>query len=282
MFNTNSASENVLKLSYEGALVSPKSDSDLVYENRAYGSASGLLIPDEYILTLRSPARDQRHRGTCAAFVGSTISEYKHNINLEEYMSPEFIYHHRKTRPDSGMYGRDVFNILKNFGCVPESLYEYLSHDESDIPNEMLYEVANKYRIMDYARVETIMGLKLAMLGNEVAYLLLPAYNRTTEFWEKRDNEPIYHAVAVIGYNKKGFVFKNSWGPGWGHEGYGCFPYNRWDVHAECWVALGDNKSITTTTSDTKLDYGSDNVKHSKSLFKKKRFSLNRKRTQSL
>lgn len=239
-------------LPHESALISPECTTDLVYENRAYlGSTVGFNLPDEHVLIVKLPARDQMQRGTCAAFVGSTISEHK--LNIREYMSPEFIYYHRKTKPGQGMYGRDVFNILMKIGSVPEDIYNYLTDDGAPPqPDEYLYEIAHKYRIKDYARVETIMGLKLALLNNEIAYLLLPAYNKSIEFWIKpessenknKHNILFYHAVAVIGYNTTGFIFRNSWGEKWGNNGCGCFPYSMWEFHIECWVAIGDHHQM--------------------------------------
>jgi hypothetical protein len=49
------------------------------------------------------------------------------------------------------------------------------------------------------------------------------------------------HAFALVGYNERGFVVQNSWGPGWGLGGFGVMPYDDWVEHGtDAWaVALG-------------------------------------------
>jgi hypothetical protein len=49
------------------------------------------------------------------------------------------------------------------------------------------------------------------------------------------------HAFALVGYNDKGFVVQNSWGPGWGAGGFAVMPYADWVSYGtDCWaVALG-------------------------------------------
>jgi hypothetical protein len=46
------------------------------------------------------------------------------------------------------------------------------------------------------------------------------------------------HAVAIVGYNDRGFLIQNSWGPTWGSGGYAILPYEDWlDNAMDCWVA---------------------------------------------
>lgn len=49
------------------------------------------------------------------------------------------------------------------------------------------------------------------------------------------------HAFALMGYNERGFIVQNSWGPGWGAGGFAILPYGDWAVHAvDAWAcALG-------------------------------------------
>jgi hypothetical protein len=46
------------------------------------------------------------------------------------------------------------------------------------------------------------------------------------------------HAFAIVGYNERGFLVQNSWGPDWGSYGYGILTYDDWLINAmDCWVA---------------------------------------------
>ncbi|WP_367067132.1 C1 family peptidase [Oryzisolibacter sp. LB2S] len=49
------------------------------------------------------------------------------------------------------------------------------------------------------------------------------------------------HAYAFVGYNERGFVLQNSWGPDWGAHGFAVLSYEDWLQHAmDAWVvALG-------------------------------------------
>jgi len=49
---------------------------------------------------------------------------------------------------------------------------------------------------------------------------------------------PDGHAVAIVGYNKDGFIIQNSWGPSWGHKGFALLPYEDFMIHAtDVWAA---------------------------------------------
>ena len=53
------------------------------------------------------------------------------------------------------------------------------------------------------------------------------------------------HAVAIVGYDDNGFIFKNSWGTGWGDKGYGwvSFDYHRLFCAEAFGMALGKVKA---------------------------------------
>lgn len=54
-----------------------------------------------------------------------------------------------------------------------------------------------------------------------LAYGGLPVYNSSiNEFWLKDGSFEGGHAVAIIGYDKEGFIIRNSWGGMYGYNGY--------------------------------------------------------------
>lgn len=216
------------------ALRSPIDDRDWLFEALAKGSADETTYPEELNLSEHignHPA--QGVRGTCAAITGAIIREI--NLNRQHRkakrsLSAEFIYYHRQNKPSSGMYGRDVFKVLKRIGTVDEEDFPYHS---SNAPTDELYEKARDNRITAYARVTTITGLKTALCDVGPAYLLLPLYESRPNFW-KGETLDGGHAVAVIGYNKHGFVIENAWQKTVSL----IFPYKDWDDHWECWVPM--------------------------------------------
>lgn len=231
-----------------GALRSPYDPSDWIFDNIAKCSDHACSdIPDELDLREYSlPSRNQKRRGTCAAFAAATIKEMQDSVEFgsSEYMSSEFIYYHRRNKPGSGMYGRNVFQILKDIGTVPESIYPYRGDEKAPTPDQELYEIAANNKIANYARVTTLAGLKRALYELGPCYLLLPIYKSRPEFWKAEEDERDQggHAVVVVGYTKDSLILKNSWGKNWNGDGCILFPFSDWGIHWECWVSM-DEKS---------------------------------------
>lgn len=46
------------------------------------------------------------------------------------------------------------------------------------------------------------------------------------------------HAFAILGYDERGFILQNSWGPSWGRHGQAVMSYEDWLENGwDCWVA---------------------------------------------
>lgn len=201
--------------------------------------------------------RNQGSRGTCSAFAGAALKEYHEytdsGANYFNYMSPEFLYYYRMNKPAAGMYGRDVMEILRKCGIAPEVSYQYISDESKPAPSDEVSDEARKYTIEAYAAVESIDDLKHALNAYGVCWISFPVYTSRPEFWRSKVGEASNggHAVAVVGYNKDGFILRNSWGREWNGDGHVVYPYSDWNSHWEVWSAV-DKRGSPKVPGDKK------------------------------
>lgn len=205
-------------------------------------------LPDKYDLTKKLlPVRNQGIQDSCVAMTAACIKEYQEYLNSFKknkiiYFSPQFIYNNRKNQDSTGMTSRNLMKILHKFGCCLEKTYPYgkIEHP-SLIPREVYLE-ASKYKIKGYARINTICGLKNALINYGPCLIAFPIYNCKKYFWKKKSNEKLKggHTLTVVGYNEKGFILRNSWGKKWGNNGYVIYPYSHFGSHWEIWSTFDD------------------------------------------
>jgi len=191
------------------------------------------------------PIRDQGNQGTCAAQTAACMKEWQEKIDadLSEHLSPQFVYNLRVNQNSEGMYGRDVMKILSNHGICRERIFRYKTMHE---PPENARKDAGNYKIKGYARVETVTDLKKALVKNGPCYISFPTYNFGSQFWKPQtpdEQQRGGHAVTVVGYDKKGFIIRNSWGTRWGERGYTNYAYSDFGAHWEIWTTIDDQSS---------------------------------------
>lgn len=192
--------------------------------------------PDTFTLIPRLlPIRDQGSRGSCVAHSIALMKEEQDTS--QGYFSTDFIYNARSNRPESGMYIRDGLQILKDQGILPErSIWE----GQFDFPlTTRLQKKAYSNRISGFARLETMENVKISLLENGPCPIAFPVYQLNGKIWDQKNSESLlgYHAMTVVGWNLEGFVIRNSWGPGWGCDGYITYPYEDWGQHCEVWTS---------------------------------------------
>lgn len=246
--NSSEYQHDVDKLILYNVTPSPRDDRD--WHSEAIFDVS---VPLPGTLDLRKHLklpRDQSNQGTSAAQVAAAMMEWYENKfhDFSDYMSPQFIYNNRTNQMTVGMHGRDVMNILKNAGICPESSYPYEKVEMKTEINKKFYYEAKNNRIQGYARVNTIESLKRALFTNGPCYISFPVYNHTTRLWKQQKNcfkigekRLGGHAMTVVGYTKKGFILRNSWGMFWDMQGYTVYPYTDWGCHYEIWTMIDDN-----------------------------------------
>lgn len=217
---------------------SPLDDRDWKYELLKGGSPT-TFPPELDWRTSMFGVRDQGSQGSCAAMSGAAVKDWQeiHDVSMNEYMSPQFIYNNREDLNEDGMYMRDLMGILKNKGTCKESTHPY---GNLHIPSSNAYAEAKNYVIQGYAEVSSIDGLKQAMYENGPCVIAVPVYNYTERMWYQYPGDKLLggHAMTVVGYNSDGFIIRNSWGSDWGNDGYTIFPYEDWGCQWEVWSSI--------------------------------------------
>ena len=127
------------------------------------------------------------------------------------------IYSARTAPGDNGMTFKEALNYLKKHGA---------KSDKGII------------RIEAYAMIKTELALKQALLLNGPCigglYVRDPL---AIEFWNGSQNNG-GHAISIVGYNKEGFIIRNSWGKLYADNGYAVVKYKDFNKILECWTII--------------------------------------------
>jgi C1A family cysteine protease len=213
-------------------------------------------------LDYRPLLQDIRNQGdlpTCAAQTAACIKEYQEHkdIQYNDYLSPMFIYDNRSNQDTEGMFGRDVMSILAKKGICQESLLPYeVGIMKPDVVPAECYTDAINFKIKGYALVNTILGVKTALVLYGPCYIAFPIYStNNTDIWKPSSKgEPSIggHAMTVVGYTNDSFIIRNSWGSSWGQNGYCYYPFNDFGCHWEIWTSVDDKSTVVPNRPKTK------------------------------
>lgn len=232
-----------------GAIRSKFDIRDWKFEKVLKSINFAVKLPEEYsAIKNLFPVRNQGSLGSCVAMTVSTMKDWQESVNskLAEYTSPLFIYSLRTNKPNEGMYPRDAMNILRIYGISLEREFPYNESNKSSPPVKVI-EKAKINSIVSYAKVKTIEGLKQALYLYGPCLITVNVYNYSNTLWKPNSGEKSVggHAMTVIGYNKVGFIIRNSWGDTWGDLGYTVMPYVDFKYIKESWSTLdGDNTKL--------------------------------------
>jgi C1A family cysteine protease len=171
---------------------------------------------------------------------------------------------------------RSVMGSIALFGCPPEEYWDYDGRDERvnkrfDVePPAFCYALGSSFQSVKYVRFDqpqTTTTNLIAMLKKSLSQNLpiifgftcfesLYQNQNTGEIPFPSTTEQIIggHAVCLAGYNDDktilnsqsgemttgAFLFKNSWGTGWGDKGYGWIPYKYFEqkLADDCWTLV--------------------------------------------
>lgn len=178
--------------------------STLTGTEKKFTAPENVNIFDTYDLrkTL-DPIRDQGSISKCVSVALTDIIRHKMNLGIYKNInfSDDIFYATRPNQGEEGMYPIDAFNYLVNTGV-----------------NGQKGEI--------FAFIDNVNDAKYSIIANGplMACLWVKSYN--DDFWNGYEDIG-GHAVLFVGYNKNGFILRNSWGEEFGKNGYVIFPYDK-------------------------------------------------------
>lgn len=192
-----------------------------------------------------SPVQDQGELGSCTANALAGNLDYLKKQSLHKVLefSRLFIYYNERviehtTNTDSGAMLRDGIKTLAKLGACPESEWPYDVSKFTQKPPDKDYADALKYQIIAYYRLSTPDQMKHTLARGFPFVFGFSVYEsfespevaKTGIVPLPKKSERLLggHAVMAVGFDdtKEQFIIRNSWGTGWGLQGYFMMPYN--------------------------------------------------------
>lgn len=140
-------------------------------------------------------------------------------LKVDNHIIYKDIYNSRKGKTN-GMTYQDAFNYLKSSGVKTDK---------------------GVVKITSAGYIPNINFLKSAILANGPCFGALPVYDSSSRtFWENtKSTLEGWHSVAIVGWDEKGYIIRNSWGSGFADNGYVVLPYADAKSFKEIWTILG-------------------------------------------
>jgi len=154
-----------------------------------------------------------------------------------------FIYYNERAMEgtvdsDSGAQIRDGVKSVAKQGVCNEANWPYVIPDFRDKPARACYTEGKLNQAIQYLRVPQVLGQMKGCLAEGFPFVFgftvyesfeSAAVAKTGHAPMPRANEAVLggHAVMAVGYDegKQWFIVRNSWGKGWGMQGYFTLPY---------------------------------------------------------
>lgn len=192
------------------------------------------------------PVYNQGTLGSCTAnALGAAFQFEQMKQNKPNFIpSRLFIYYNERAmegtiNQDNGAMIRDGIKTMVKDGVCPEPMWVYDINKFRVKPHPNCYVEAEKNQVLEYLRLSphTLYDVKYCLAdGYPVVFgfmiyesLYKPEVARTGFVPMPKPRERFMggHAVMAVGYDdeKEALIVRNSWGTGWGLNGYFYLPY---------------------------------------------------------
>ena len=199
---------------------------------------------------LEVPILDQGREGACTGFGLATNVNYllrrRRVIPDRVSVSPYMLYQLARRYdewPGENYDGSSARGAMKGWHKHGVCALD-LCGDSASISEEALRE-APKRSLGAYFRVnhKDLVAMHCAIAEVGILYATAAVHNG----WEQVGTDGVIkkgdhiiggHAFAIVAYDEEGFWIQNSWGPGWGKEGFARISYDDWLANgSDVWVA---------------------------------------------
>jgi C1A family cysteine protease len=186
---------------------------------------------------------DQGQLGSCTGNAIAGAIEYASKAESKKVFIPSrlFIYYNERVMEntvsqDAGAEIRDGIKVVASIGVPPEDLWPYDTSKFVDKPSDAAFAAAKTGIIKQYSRVPVkfenivnvlthgvpiVFGVTLyeSFEGDDVAKTgMVPMPGQD-------ENVVGGHCMLIVGSNDTHFIVRNSWGSGWGDNGYCYIPH---------------------------------------------------------
>ncbi len=193
---------------------------------------------------LCSAVEDQGQLGSCTANALAGALEFLERKDKVAFvdLSRLFIYYNERViehsvNSDSGAMLRDGIKTLAKQGVCTEAKWPYVIARFTKKPTAACYREAADHQITSYQRLSALDEMRSCLADGYPFVFGFTVYEsfesatvaRTGTVNMPKPGEKVLggHAVMAVGYNdkQKRFLIRNSWGTGWGKQGYFTMPY---------------------------------------------------------
>jgi hypothetical protein len=200
--------------------------TEIILDNSPTLNAT-LNLPLEYSYKSYLPnVLDQGNSSICVPCSLSAIIDWKNKMNKVNFdFSLDWIWDCREDKNAPGMSIKEALAFMKKTGYISKDNYKNKT-------------TTNNTKILSYARLlsKAFMQRSLLINGPFIVALNVKDDNRG-DFWNGSKNLG-GHAVCCVGYNKDGFILRNSWGQTWNGDGYTIIPFLECGKILEAWAII--------------------------------------------
>ena len=216
-------------------------------------------IPEKFLIENLSPVFRQKYGSCTSAASVNGVKEQQEQKALSEY------FNYVNSKKISGIYnqqGEYIKNALKaicDYGVCEQELFpdvypasrQWIDYVKKE-PSTEAYKNAEKYKGKTYWSMDSYQRNfreALFVFKTPIVFVMkwYSSYNKCDGVLPLPDNWVANHAVCAVGYDEEYLIVKNSFGTGWGEDGYFYIPFKDWEKHTiySPWILLDKDKTMT-------------------------------------